>query len=87
MPKRERVKPGHVRGLNLALANNEFCRKRILKEGSLLRWPSPKLTGSISMKALRLNRAVMRRVAEVLCPQDVHPLAVRVPGIKEEAGQ
>ena len=87
MPKRERVTPGHVRGLNTLLGNNEFCRKRLLKEGSLLKWPSPKLTGIISMKALRLNRAVMRRVAEILCPQDQHPLSIRVPGIKQEAGQ
>ena len=83
--KQSTAPKGHVKGLAVALANNEICRGQILGNHTLLRWPNPKTTGVISHKSSVLNKAVMMCVAEILCPQTTSPLGLKVGPLKAEA--
>ena len=84
MPKTV-VPKGHVNGLARCLANDESCRTRLLETGTLLKWPSPKMTGVINMKALRMNADLMLAVGSVLGPQSSSVLGLLVKPLKQEA--
>ena len=84
--KRYSLPKGHLDGLADALANNKECRQRMLESQTLLRWPSPKHTGKITQKALRMNVDVLLVVGSILCPQSPSQIAVNVGPPKKEAG-
>ena len=77
---------GHVDGLAKALANRETIRGLMLRQRTLLSWPSPQTTGVISGKSIALNKALMVEVARILCPQGKYPLGLIVPRVFAEAG-
>ena len=72
-------------GLCNRLANDPVCRSLILEQGTLLKWPSPKHTGVVGVKSLRMNADLMIAVGSVLCPQSSTPLGLVVRPIKKEA--
>ena len=58
----------------------------MLESQTLLRWPSPKHTGKITQKALRMIVDVLLVVGSILCPQSPSQIAVNVGPPKKEAG-
>ena len=85
-PSQSKVPKGHVNGL-AKVGDVQFLRELLLKTGTLLRWPSPKTTGVISMAALRLNKTLMRTVALILGPQSSTALGLYVTPVKIEASK
>jgi len=82
--KRYSLPKGHLDGLADALANNKECRERMLQGHTLLRWPSPKQTGKVTQKALKMNVDVLLVVGSILCPQSPTQIAVNVGPPKKE---
>ena len=83
--KRTVFPKGHCDDLAVAFDDHRVCRKRILETKTLLCWPSPKQTGVVTQKALRLNADVMLVVGSILCPQSSTQLSLPVAPVKKQA--
>ncbi len=60
-------------------------RKRVLKEKCVLKWPSPKMVGVLSLETLRENVDIMAPLLEMWCPQKPSPKTIRMDDAKIEA--
>lgn len=60
-------------------------REKLLKEDSLIAWPSSRLVGVCKNKdAQRLNAPLLRMVADFWCPQWKSPAMIPIDDIKDE---
>lgn len=73
-------------GLSKVLAQDEVLRSKLLKDDTLIAWPSPQLVGVHSNRdAQRLNSHLLKVVADYWCPQWDTPAMIPVDDAKWEA--
>jgi len=75
-----------LEGLGKKLSNDEALRAKILKDGSIISWPSPKHVGICSNPdAQRLNSHLLKIVADLWCPQWDSPSMIPIDEVKAQA--
>lgn len=75
-----------LEGFAEELANHAELRARILKTGSLIAWPAPKLVGVCSNpQCLRMNSVLLKKLADFWRPQWTAPAMIPIDEAKAEA--
>ena len=75
-----------LEGLHKVLAKDDTLRSKLLKDDTLIAWPSAKLVGVHSNKdAQRLNSYLLKVVADYWCGQWDSPSMIPVDAAKWEA--
>ena len=74
-----------LEGFAKKLAGDERMREKILKDGTLLAWPSAEMVGvTINVDAQRLNSYLLKLVADFWCPQWESPTMIPLDEVKDQ---
>ena len=65
---------------------DEIIRDRLLRHGSLLAWPNPKMQGVINFSTMAMNYRVIELLLQLWCPQMDQPKTVIIDQVREEVG-
>lgn len=77
-----------LEGLHKVLAKDDTLRSKLLKDDTLIAWPSAQLVGVHSNKdAQRLNSYLLKVVADYWCSQWDGPSMIPIDAVKWEAVQ
>ena len=76
---------GSISGLSDALEENTKLRRRALKTGSFLTWPTPEQTGVMNFENTALNHEVIEILIRLWAPQWAEPIMIPVDDLKHEA--
>lgn len=75
-----------VESLAQMLESNKYIRRRLRDNGgSLVKWPSPELTGRPTMQGIALNVHALQIVAAFWCPPQRKAKSPDVQMLKREA--
>lgn len=75
-----------LEGLSKTWEDTEILRDNLLKRGSLLVWPEPKLTGVINFHTMAPNGRCLECVLQLWCPQVSEAKTVNIDQIRFEVG-
>ena len=73
-------------GLAVAWERDEIVRQKTLKSGSLLAWPTAKLTGVVSFQTISYNARVMDILLNIHCSKIPTPKTVNMEKLRAEVG-
>ena len=74
-----------MEGLAKKLADHELLRGKLLREGTLLSWPSKELQGVCkNQDAQKMNYHLLIEIADHWCPQWESPAMIPVEELKSE---
>lgn len=76
---------GSISGLSNALEEHQKLRRRALKTGSFLTWPTPEQKGVMNFENLALNHEVIEILIRLWAPQWAEPIMIPVDDLKNEA--
>ena len=76
---------GSISGLSNALEEHQKLRRRALKTGSFLTWPTPEQKGVMNFENLALNHEVIEILIRLWAPQWAEPIMIPVDNLKNEA--
>ena len=79
-------KCGVLDGLATDWEATKAIRKRALKDGRLLEWPSQETVGVVNFPALKKNRMVLEALLNSWCPEAPDRKTVPIQHLKPQAG-